>query len=273
MISSFRDRIEAASRLRKGCLNTSRVRQALASTGHETEWIKIETCEPKAYCNSSYCKSCRTRHVKRHSERLIALHREHHGDNEGKARTNLRFLTVLCSLCRPDHDEVREAIAGVRNDLTLLRGAFPGLKLQGRFEAEIVDTKTILGTHACPQKGRALRGLNGGSDMTPCRDMILLHFHALVFLNGNDPEAVTDSLRKKWPTPYAIKMDTLFRDRSIESSIHKVCSYMLKDRYQYNHRIQTNGFIDERYLSEDSLSFLIRFGLRVGNDGMLIYSH
>jgi hypothetical protein len=210
--------------------------------------------------------------VKRHSERLVALHREHHGDDEAKARTNLRFLTVLNALCRPDPDEVRAAMAKVRADLTSLRRSFPGMLIQGRFECEMVDTETILESHACPQKARALRGLNGNSDTTSCRDMVLLHFHALVFLNGHDPDAVKDKLRGKWPSPYAVKMDSLFRDKPIDSSIRKIGSYMLKDRYQYNHRFQTNGFIDERYLSNGSLSLLIRLGLDVGIDGLLIYS-
>lgn len=271
-MSSFKDRLEAATLLRKGCLNTSRVRESLASTAHDNDWTKIENCKPRAFCNSQYCKSCRTRHVKLHSERLLALHREHHGEDEGKARANLRFLTVLNALCRPDPVEVREAMGKVRADLTSLRRSFPGLLIQGRFEAEIVDTETILGSHACPQKGRALRELNGGSDITPCRDMVLLHFHALVFLNGHNPDAVKDKLREKWPTPYAVKMDSLFRDKPIDSSIRKIGSYMLKDRYQYNHQMQTNGFIDERYLNNSSLSFLVRLGLDLGIDGFLIYS-
>jgi hypothetical protein len=203
---------------------------------------------------------------------LIALHRERHGSDDLKARENLRFLTVLTALCRPDHDEVASAIDRARADLTSLRRSFPGLMIQGRFEAEVVDTDTILGSHACPQKARALRGLNGGSDITPCRDMILVHFHALVFLGGHDPEVVKDKVREKWPGPYAIKMDKLFLKVSVEDSIRKIASYMLKDRYQYNHRFETSGFTNERYLREDSLSFLIRFSLRMGIDGMLIYS-
>lgn len=271
-MSCLINRLDDQNRLRKGCLHKDRVKHALVLTGFDDPWRKIDACGPGSYCNSAYCRDCRERNVRSHYRRMIRLHREWHGDDDAKARENLRFVTVLNELCELDHRSVREALSRAKRALTSVRRSFPGLSIHGRFEIEAVDTWTVLQTKSCPRKTAVIRELAGGHAMTHTRDMALVHFHAVVFLNGHDAIQVRTKLSNKWPGSHMVQMVQLHANKSVEKNLFKVCSYMLKDRYHYNHRMDSYSYKDGNYLSNESLSCVVRIPMTTGVKGMMVYS-
>lgn len=273
-MSSLNDRMATDSYPVRGCHHVNRIRHVLTMTDFPDHLNKIENCAPGRYCNTPYCPACRERHVRTHIGRLLALYRELHNSNEDRARENIRFVTVLHELCRPDIKEVRAGLSRGKMALAALRRSFPGLYTHGRFELEAVDTEAIFNSGTCPQKSVALQDLNGGRLIAPNRDMILFHSHFLLFLNGNDIEQVKDKLAIRFPGRYRIKVDSLFKDRSVEESIRKIGSYILKDRYFYNNHMKADGYVKGTYLRDESLSFLIRSYMSdgIGIDDCLIYS-
>lgn len=205
---------------------------------------------------------------------MIRLHQSLHGENDSLARENMRFVTILHELCRLDITEIRDALTRGKVSLASVRRSFPGLMFHGRFEIEAVDTETIFNSGVCPQKTRSLMDMNGGNKTTPNRDMALFHSHALLFLNGNDPETVREKLTVKFPGRYAVKVDHLYEDQPVDESVRKICSYLLKDRVFYNSYMRTDGYTKGSYIGDSSLSFLIRSGMndKIGISSSLIYS-
>ncbi|TXN14112.1 hypothetical protein FV219_03880 [Methylobacterium sp. WL122] len=167
---------------------------------------------------------------------------------------------------------MKEALNRAKRALTSVRRSFPGLSIHGRFEIEAVDTWTVFETKSCPRKTAVIRELNGGHTLTGTRDMALVHFHALVFLNGHEPDHVRMKLSQKWSGSHMVQMVQLHANKSIEQSLFKICSYMLKDRYQYNHKMDSESYTDGNYLSNESLSCVVRIPIFIGNKGMMVYS-
>lgn len=258
----------------RGAHHTTRIKHALTVTGFPDHLERINNCCKDRRCNSAYCSKCRVRHVREHTTRIMRLHRSLHDEDDDLARENMRFVTILHELCRLDITEIRNALTRGKISLASIRRSFAGLMFHGRFEIEAVDTETVFNSDVCPQKTRALLDLNGGNRTTPNRDMALCHSHALLFLNGNDPESVREKLTVKFPGRYAVKIDRLYENQTIEESIRKICSYLLKDRVFYNSYMRTDGCTEGKYIDESSLSFLVMSGMsdKIGIGSSLIYT-
>ena len=271
-MSSCYSRINADTIPRKGCLYKDRVRHSLLVTGFADCWTKIEDCGSGAYCNSSYCRDCRNKNSLAQSRKLIGLYRNYYSEDH-EARENMRFVTVLCELVKPNHTAVLESLKRAKLALTTLRRrkSLPGLLLFGRFELEAIDIGRVFQLRTCDRKVETIRALNGDREESFGRDMILVHFHAVMFLNGHDEEVVRNKLKLRWPVPYGISIKRLYKDQSIEDSIRKLCSYPLKDRYRYNYDFRTNGYEDGGYINDGSLSFLVRSSMSMF-DKLIIYS-
>lgn len=273
-MSSLIDRMGAPSIPGRGAHHRTRIQHALTVTGFPDHLERINNCSKNRRCNSTYCSKCRVRHVREHTNRMIGLHRSLYGNNDNLARNNLRFVTILHELRRLDITEIRDSLTRSKSSFTSVRRSFPGLRFEGRFEVEAVDTKVIFNSDLCPQKTRALLDLNDGNRSVANRDMALVHSHALVLLGNNNPESVRERLTAKFPGRYAVKIDKLYEDQLVEESIRKICSYLLKDRVFYNNHMRTDGYKEGRYIEDSSLSFLIRSGMsdKIGISSGLIYS-
>lgn len=273
-MSSVHDRLAALNSLVPGCHHINRIRHALIRTGFIDHLERVENCGPTHYCNTSYCSECRKRHVRNHTRTILKLIEEMYGGDEALARNDIRFVTVLHELCRPDIQDVKDSLGRGKRAFAGLRRSFPGLSLHGRFEFEAVDTEVIFKTNVCPQKSMALQDLNGGSRIVSDRDMILMHSHFLLFVGDNHLELVRDKMLDRFPGRYRVKIDQLHADKSVNENVDKICSYLLKDRYIYNHRFDMSGNGKRTYLRDDVLSFLIRSYMSndIGISSSLIYS-
>ena len=173
-----------------------------------------------------------------------------------------------------DIKAVKLGLSKSKNDLAGLRRSFPDLRMYGRFELEVVDTEAIFNNDNRKQKALALTDLNDGNRTMPHREMVLVHSHFLLSLGGNDPESVRNRMTIRFPGRYAIKMDQLYKDKPITESLQTIVSYMLKDRYFYNNIMDTDGYREGAYLSDEALSFMVRsyMSYDIGIDSCLIYS-
>lgn len=273
-MSSLHDRTAAPEYPVRGCRHITRIRHALTVTGFPDHLNRIENCSQGSRCGTSYCPDCRKRNVRKHTGRMLGLYRNLYNCCEDEARKDIRFVTVLHELCRPDIKEVKAGIGRAKVAFAGLRRSFPGLRIEGRFELEVVDTEKIFNSNICPQKSLALEDLNGRNRTTPNRDMLLLHSHFFVFMDGNDDGLVRDKFASRFPSRYQIKFGPLFENLSVEENIRRVSSYMLKDRYFMNNGFDTQGYNQGEYIGIDSLSFLIRSYMSsdIGIQSSLIYT-
>lgn len=205
---------------------------------------------------------------------MLGLYRDLYNSCEDQAREDIRFVTILHELSGPDIKEVKAGIGRAKIAFAGLRRSFPGLRIEGRFELEVIDTDKIFNTKVCPQKSAALEDLNGGNRKTPNRYRLLIHSHLFLFLNGNDSTLVRDKFAARFPGRYRIKFGPLFEDLSVEENIRRVCSYLLKDRYFLNNGFDTKGYNQGEYIPSEILSFLIRsyMSTDIGIHSSLIYT-
>lgn len=273
-MTSYHDRTTAPEYPVRGCRHITRIRHALTVTGFPDHLKQIENCSLGNRCGTSYCPDCRKRNVQKHTGRMLGLYRDLYNSCEYEARKDIRFVTVLHELCGPDIREVKAGIGRAKVAFAGLRRSFPGLRIEGRFELEVVDTDRIFNTNVCPQKSLALEDLNGGNRTTVNREMLVLHSHFFVFMGGNDDGLVRDKFASRFPGRYRIKFGPLFENLSVEENIRRVSSYLLKDRYFLNHGFDTQGYNQGEYISPYSLSFLVRSYMSsdIGIQSSLIYT-
>jgi hypothetical protein len=205
---------------------------------------------------------------------MLSLWRDLYNSCEAQARKDIRFVTVLHALCQPDITEIGNTISRAKMDFNGLKRSFPGLRIHGRFELEIIDTDKVFSSEMCVRKRSALQDLNGGRSSFASRDVVLAHSHTLFFLGDNDPEAVRAKLAAKYDAPYGINMKCLYEDKSIDDNLSRVCGYMLKDKWFYNNSMESSGGKQGTYLRDESLSFIVRSHMndRIGIDRSLIWS-
>lgn len=273
-MSSHHDRTTAAEFPVRGCRHLTRLRHALNVTGFPDHLAVIEGCSPYRRCNTAYCKSCRSRHVKSHTDRMLSLWRGSYNSCEDRAREDIRFVTVLHELTQPDITEISGAIGRAKIAFNGLKRSFPGLRIHGRIELEIIDTDKVFSSDMCSRKRKALQDLNDGRSSFASRDVVVAHSHTFFFLGGNDPEAVRAKLAVKYDASYAVNMKSLYSDKSIDENITRLCGYMLKDRWFYSNSMDSLGNQQGVYLSDESLSFLVRSYMNnfIGIDRSLIWS-
>lgn len=269
-MSSYQDRTSIVQLPQIGCPNRSRAKHALMTTGFIDHWSKMDRCRKGAYCNSSYCKTCRNKNSFSLYYRVNRRHNETHGDDT-EARENLRFVTILFELAPIDYQTIKDAVTRAKRGLAGIRRSFPGLWLMGRIELEAIDVERVFKSRACERKMESIRELNGGHKHSYGKDMILVHLHAIMFLNGHDEDVVRDKLKKKWPTSRSIKIDRLHKDKPIKTSLKNMCFYLLKDRIRYNYKMDTDGYETSDLINTESLSFLVRTSMIMYSD-LLIYS-
>lgn len=271
---SIDDELQADSFPVRGCRHINRLRHALRVTSFPDHLAVIEGCSPHRRCNTAYCKSCRSRHVKSHTDRMLSLWRTSYNSCEDQARKDIRFVTVLHALTQPDISEIAGVMSRAKIDFNGLKRSFPGLRIHGRIELEVIDTDKIFSSDMCVRKRRALQNLNGGRSSFASRDVVLVHSHTLFMLGGNDPESVRAKLATKYDAPYGINMKCLYDDKSVDDNIIRVCGYMMKDKWFYNNSIGSSGGKQGTYLSDESLSFISRSYMneRIGIDKSLIWS-
>lgn len=273
-MSSLHDRTTAPEYPVRGCRHINRIRHALTLTGFPDHLSRIENCSPGNRCGTSYCPECRKRNVRKHTGRMLGLYRDLYNSCEDQARKDVRFVTVLHELCNSDIKEVKAGIGRAKIAFAGLRRSFPGLRIEGRFELEVIDTEKMFNTNVCPQKSAALEDLNGGNRKISSQYMLLLHSHVFIFLDGNDSTLVRDKLVTRFPGRYRIKLGPLFEDLSVEENIRRVCSYLLKDRYFLNNGFDTKGYNQGEYIPYELLSFLVRSYMSsdIGIQSGLIYT-
>lgn len=205
---------------------------------------------------------------------MLSLWRSLYNSSEDHARKDIRFVTVLHELCSPDFTEIGGAISRAKMAFNGLKRSFPGLRIHGRIELEIIDTDKVFSSDMCSRKRRALQDLNDGRSSFASRDVVVVHSHTLFFLGKNDPEAVRAKLATKYDASYGVNMKSLYADKNIDGNISSLCGYMLKDKWFYSNSMDSQGHKQGVYLRDESLSFIVRsyMNSRIGIDKSLIWS-
>jgi len=170
-------------------------------------------------------------------------------------------VTILNELCELDPEQIKNALLRGKRSLASLRRSFDGLLTYGRFELEAVDTDVIFRDRPCPKKAIVLKQLNGDSEETPARVMVLFHLHALMFLNDHDAKVVRRKLSVMYPGNHRVELRPLHVDKPVDESLRKIVSYFLKSRVHFNYVMKTDGFQGGRLIDDYSLSRLVSFGL------------
>jgi hypothetical protein len=165
---------------------------------------------------------------------------------------------VLCEVTSLDNDSVATAVKTARKDIDAFKRRFPKVWLQGAFEFEVVSLGLVVkGATEDIGKQDTLSAMIGSIPLD-MNDGVLVHFHVVLDLNGEDPNAVKLWLRTRWDKHYRqTKLQTLRSDYSIEESLKKLSRYPFKNRAQYNHTFVTDGFKGKQYFSYGVLGFLV----------------
>jgi hypothetical protein len=257
-----------------------RLKHALLVTGHEPSWERIESCCKERRCQSYYCDSCRAGACKNQATDVIKLHRELHGEDDAFARQNIQSVTVLHDLVAPGHKNggryndfsgVERSISSLRRKLSRVRKTFSRLLIFGRIELEIVNTRSIINSGQCARKASVIKHIMGDK-LYGQNDLVLIHTHFLMFLNGNNLDDVKSCLARRWPGKYMTEVKSTFRDKTVEYNISKLCGYYAKNRYVYNHSMESVGYKTGKLLCDDVLSYLVRLLLHLGYTGLVLWS-
>jgi len=277
---SFQDNFKGTYFLPPNTPYKKRLKHALLATGHDPTWDRIEGCCKDRRCGSYYCDSCRTGACKSQASLTIRLHRELHGADDDYARRNIQSVTILHDLVAPGHkngnryndfSEVDRSVRILRRKLNRIKKTFPGLLMVGRIELEVVNTRSILESGQCVRKASVVKHIMGdkfyGDD-----NLVLVHVHFLLFLNGNDLEEVKSCFCNRWQGKYMVDVKSLYKDKDVDYNIGRLCSYYAKNRYVYNHSMDTNGYKTGRLFCDDILSYVVRIHLHVGILGLVVWS-
>lgn len=276
---SFREDFNRASVLPSNTSSKFRLRHALLFTGHESTWERIEACCKNRRCGSYYCDSCRVSACKHQADVVLSHHLRLHNGDDSLARRNIQSVTVLHELVAPGHknggryndfSEVDRSIRSLRRKLQRIRKKFPGLLMFGRIELEIVNTRSIITSGQCVRKASVMKLLtvDKGCDQD---DMVLVHVHFLMFLNGYCLKKVKSYLVDRFPGKYMVHITSTYKTETTEHNITTLCRYYAKGRYSYNNKMDTDGYKTGRLLNNNVLSYGVRLHMYVGYSGLVLW--
>ena len=184
----------------------NRAVQALREVGEYGLATLIDDCRRGKTCGSLYCPDCRHRFAKEAQIRMldhIEGRIEKHGPDVEK---ELRYLTVLLDVVYPG--DVARSVREARNQLKAFNRAFPSVWMQGMFEFDFINMRLLFGQQGKSRKRDVIKSMiqwnryrsglltGNGLGLFP-DDMVLVHFHCLVDLNGCSDTDVRDWWAKK----------------------------------------------------------------------------
>lgn len=234
-----------------------RVQIALETTGHHNQWEHIKNCSHPNYCGSIYCLRCSSYQKKKANERLQSLFQHKYDGDDVTALNDLRHATVLCEVVDLDQSEVYRVITDNQKSFDAMRRKFPGLIIEGRHEIEIIDIKNLYRKQSSPRKITSIEYLTAGMSRYTDSDRVLVHFHALISLNGHNHSDVLSLMEKRWPGDHCVFMTGLYKNKSVESSLKTISSYPIKNSHRYNLNSEYESDSLGSYLNNESLSFRI----------------
>ena len=187
--------------------------------------IRIERCGEKGRrCREVFCPRCRHEIQNVEERKVLNAFR-------ATSESQLRFLTILLPV---SYDPIRELPGNrnkAKNDLHNAVRPFPSLRFYGAFEID-VKTPALVEKHRTADVLDQL-GMDRGRD----DPAYLLHLHAVVDLGGAKRDAVSNALRKKFNTPYQVRLAQLRKDKAKTENLSNIARYMCKYRLQYANNI------------------------------------
>tara|TARA_Y100000034_G_scaffold135629_1_gene208336 strand:+ start:556 stop:1479 length:924 start_codon:yes stop_codon:yes gene_type:complete len=270
---------------KQGRIIRNRVIDALRVTG-EAEHIgladRIENCGRGRLCGSAYCSDCRKRAVTGLSDRISRHIESRYGSSKKKIREQLRYVTVLCELVDLDYGSVKTARKRAQKDLDALVRRFKGTWIQGTYELELMDMGLLdksdagVAQNKRAAKQRTLAALKGVDvkDSGSLGQQVIVHFHALVDLNGVDGDQFKEWVRRRWNADgRQTRIQLTDSSQSWREMVSKIASYGFKNRVQYNLTFETNDYLKGKWFKNEDLAELVMIydGLRnKRNNGLLI---
>lgn len=247
-----------------------RVGHALYKTGRMDIWNDIINCSDQYRCGSIYCNRC-SKVYKYHSlNRMKNILLIKYDNNEMEFRKQVRHLTVLTHLVKLDLSAVDHAVQETKKHLTNLKRKFKGIILEGRFELEVIDVGRLLNANECLRKSEVINNFIEKQDGEFEYDMILVHFHILIDLDGHSENNVIDWMKNTWPGNHRVYMKSLWNNKDIIKNITDLSNYGFKMSHCYNMYIDGVKKNSNLYMSNEGLSFRVMSDKKIGNNKMSI---
>jgi hypothetical protein len=191
-------------------------------------------------------------------------------NNEIDFRKQVRHLTVLTHLVKLDLSVIDRAIQETKKHLTNLKRKFKGIILEGRFELEVIDIRRLIDMKECPRKSDVINTFIEKQDGEFECDMILVHFHTLIDLDGHSENNIIGWMKNTWPGDHCVHMKSLWDNKDITKSITDISNYGFKIAHCYNMHINGNKKTSDLYMSNEGLSFRVMSDKKIGNNRMSI---
>ena len=257
---------------KQGRVITTRVLEALRST---SDWDdadladKIESCGRGRLCGSVYCVDCRNRAASELNKRISRHVHGRFDDDADEARQHLRYVTVLCELTDFNLADVKQSIANARQDIKAMKRRFSNIWVQGSFEFELIDMK-LLGKSGAVIKQDTLAAMMNMSvkDSQSLGQRVIVHFHALVDLNGTDGSEFRRWVRNRWHAHgKQTEVKCTNKGQTLTNMAKKISSYGFKNRVQYNLSFLTNGYKKGVWFKNEHLGMLVGIYDRIDGRG------
>jgi len=259
---------------KKHTWTVKRVQRTLRSTGKDRLADKISNCRKGQYCGQVYCRVCRDRAARSLKSR-ISRHIEKRFDGDAElAREQLRHTTILCELVDFGVGSVEMSIDQARKDINALKRRFKNLWFQGSFEFELINIDKLMVWGGKNEVKKKTLGTMADARVV-IGNQILVHFHGLMDLNGEDEKLVKKWCRKRWNKHHRqTDLGRIWKYQPLDEMAWKVSSYCFKGRTQDNMTFVAKDFEDGEYFTYEELGGLIHLydeiGGRNGVSGLLI---
>jgi hypothetical protein len=256
---------------RKGTWAKTRIRRALVGLGNTKLANSILNCRKGQLCGQVYCSSCRDKAAQSLKDRISKRIQQRFRNDPDKSREQLRHTTVLCGLVDFNLSSVKQSVSQARKDINAFKRRFKDVWFQGAFEFELIDLDKLLVWDGDNQvKKETLE------KMTDKRgNLILVHFHGLMDLNGVDEKLVKEWVGQRWNKHHRqTHLQRIRKGQRLGEMTWKVSSYCFKNRVKDNMTFIARGFEEGEYFTNEELSNLIKIYDGVGGgkgvSGLLI---
>jgi hypothetical protein len=256
---------------RKGTWAKTRIRRALVGLGNTKLANSILNCRKGRLCGQVYCSSCRDKAAQGLNDRVSKRIQKKYENDPEKYREQLRHTTILCDLVDFDLSSVKQSVSQARKDINAFKRRFKDVWFQGAFEFELIDLDKLRvwdGENQVKKETLEKMTDKGGN-------LILVHFHGMMDLNGTDEQVVKDWIGQRWNNHHRqTHIQRIWKGQSLDEMSWKVSSYCFKNRVKDNMTFIAKGFEQGDYFSNDDLSTLIKIYDGVGGgkgvSGLLI---
>jgi hypothetical protein len=268
------------------------VQQALRASGDNELADRIKHCSRGAYCSSIYCKPCRDRYAHALHQRLAARAEERHSNQHDKVYKAFRHLTVIFDVVDLRSEEfgaaketkrgqkaeitglnaVKDALEQARRETKSMRRRFPQLWMQGAFEIEVIDTRTLYSMASNTRKARLIRALiaRRRNPEEAARAQVIVHCHCVVDVADINADEFHSWVHERWALPHQARLSMTYHPnkQSLDAKLYKLASYCFKNRLAYNFSDETSGWEDSERIPYGELADMVRIYDRLRGKGL-----